>query len=171
MRHIAGFMRNFAFLECHTSRSNADISVNIAYKWTSYILKFKLIYSEYKDICLVAIALIFCTLCEIKEEYFFLGHPVECVLHQESCLHFFSSVPFQIRHFEFDEEWERREVPCLRSLRRVKVPFEIRHFWRQFFYWEKIGVRILCLLLLYMEWAHTHYSDLQARHFNIVYLY
>ena len=39
-------------------------------------MKFKLIYSEYKDICLVAIALIFYMLCEIKEEYFFLGHPV-----------------------------------------------------------------------------------------------
>ena len=51
--------------------SNADISANIARKWTRCILKFKLIYSEYKDICLVAIALIFYMLCEIKEEYFF----------------------------------------------------------------------------------------------------
>ena len=57
-------------------RSNANISANIARKWTSCILKFKLIYSEFKDICLVAIALIFYILYEIKEEYFFLGHPV-----------------------------------------------------------------------------------------------
>ena len=53
------------------SRSNVDISANIEREWTSCILKFKLIYSEYKDICLVAIALIFSMLCEIKEEYFF----------------------------------------------------------------------------------------------------
>ena len=53
---------------------HADISANIARKWTCCILKFKLIYSEYKDICLVAIALIFCMLCEIKEEYFIYIH-------------------------------------------------------------------------------------------------
>ena len=71
---------------------------------------------------------------------------IECVLHHESCLHF---LPFQIRHIEFGEEWEMREMPCLRSLRRVKMPFEIRHFWRQIFDWEEIGVRILCLLFLW----------------------
>ena len=57
---------NNAFL-----RSNADISANRVRKLTSSILKFKLVYSEYKDICLVAIAVIFYMLCEIKEESFF----------------------------------------------------------------------------------------------------
>ena len=64
---------------------------------------------------------------------------IEYVLHHESCLHF---LPFQIRHIEFGEEWERREMLCLRSLRRVKMPFEILD-------WEEIGVRILCLLFLW----------------------
>ena len=35
------------------------------------MLKFKLIYTEYKDICLVAIALILFEYCKIKEGYFF----------------------------------------------------------------------------------------------------
>ena len=30
---------------------------------------------------------------------------IECVLGHESCLYFFLSVPFEIRHIEFDQEW------------------------------------------------------------------
>ena len=41
-----------------------------------------------------------------------------------------------------------REIPCLRSLRQVKMPFEIRHFVETIFYLEKVGVRIPSLLFL-----------------------
>ena len=30
---------------------------------------------------------------------------IECVLGHESCLHFLLSMPFEIRHIEFGEEW------------------------------------------------------------------
>ena len=109
MLRIAAVSSEFSiFLECYTSRSNADISVNIVYKWTSYIFKFKFIYTEYKDICLVAIALIVFKYCKIKEEYFF-GTPSTVIItfrHVPSCT---------------DEAWNAETCACLQIVLWLQI--------------------------------------------------